>query len=100
VTTSKQPPKVPRDRPAVAVLGLARGGESITHGVAWLDENNMVKCTAAWLLDTWCEEGILGRHTEGRLFPKDGQRFLNELPYAYRGGYHRAQILRGPGAET
>ena len=35
----------------------------------------------------WAEEGVVGRSQSGRVFPQDGQRFLDELPYAYRSAY-------------
>lgn len=35
----------------------------------------------------WETEGVLGRSQSGRVFPGDGQRFLDELPYAYRSAY-------------
>jgi len=38
----------------------------------------------------WQSEGIVGRAHSGRLYPDDGQAFLDELPFVYRGAHLRA----------
>lgn len=38
----------------------------------------------------WQNEGIVGRMHSGRLYPNDGQAFLDELPFVYRGAHLRA----------
>ena len=32
----------------------------------------------------WTREGIVGRSQTGRVFPSDGQAFLDELPFVYK----------------
>jgi len=48
----------------------------------------------------WSREGVVGRAFLGRLYPSDGQDFLDELPFVYRGAYLRAvpadEVLGGP----
>ncbi len=44
-------------------------------------------CDHAALMDSWKEQGIVGRASQGRVYPRDGQGFLDELPYAYRSAY-------------
>lgn len=41
-------------------------------------------------LRRWQAEGIVGRAESGRLYPADGQAFLDELPFVYRGAHLRA----------
>ncbi len=51
-----------------------------------LDQGKAV-CDDPKLLSEWVADGVKGRPDTPRLFPKDGQRFLDELPYVYRYTY-------------
>lgn len=55
-----------------------------TIATVWLDERGVVCSDRAALLTEWAATGILGRDSQGRLFPKDGRAFLEELLYAFR----------------
>ena len=46
--------------------------------------DGVVTCDRDELMDEWCREGVKGRASSPRLYPSDGQAFLDELPYAYR----------------
>jgi hypothetical protein len=49
-----------------------------------LDDQGVVRSDRAALLAEWTASGILGRASQGRLYPKDGRAFPEELPYAFR----------------
>lgn len=87
------PPRGPR--PAVAggviLYGLDDVGDDMTLAKAWLNDAGTVECDNAAFRDAWLQAGIVGRADHGRLFPEDGQAFLDELPYVYKGGYVRAE---------
>lgn len=55
-----------------------------TIATVWLDDRGVVCSDRAALLSEWATSGILGRASQGRLYPKDGRAFLEELPYAFR----------------
>ncbi len=46
------------------------------------------------LMAQWQKAGILGRPEFGRVFPQDGARFLEELPYMYRSNYLWAEQVK------
>lgn len=53
------------------------------RGRVWLDGGEAVTDLPA-LQALWSQDGLIGRGDRGRLFPSDGQAFLDELPFAYR----------------
>ena len=63
-------------------------------GTARLNTAGTVECDNVRMQHTWEDHGIVGRASRGRLFPKDGQSFLDELPFVYKGGYVRAEPIR------
>ncbi len=83
---------------------VGRTVELISHSSAsgrtiearvWLDAADHLLCDRPELLDRWSRDGVLGRSQQGRLFPRDGQRFLDELPFVYRTPYLSAVPSRG-----
>lgn len=58
--------------------------------LVWLD-GGTVRCDNQQLFDEWTARGIMGRQSRGFIFPRDGQAFLDELPFAYRGAYTWAE---------
>lgn len=52
-------------------------------------------CDHTVLMDSWKEQGIVGRADQGRVYPHDGQKFLDELPFAYRSAYLWAEPAQG-----
>ncbi len=50
-------------------------------------DHGSVACDDSKLLSEWVADGIKGRPGQPRVFPKDGQPFLDELPYVYRYTY-------------
>jgi hypothetical protein len=46
-----------------------------------------VQSTLPEMFRSWESEGIVGRGSQGRLYPKDGQKFLDELPFMYKSAY-------------
>ena len=55
--------------------------------------DGLVSCDSPEHLDDWNRNGILGRSDRGVLYPRDGQAFLDELPFAYRSPYLWAEIV-------
>ena len=55
-------------------------------------ENEQAVTDHSHLLEKWTRLGILGKPEEGRLFPRDGQRFLEALPFMYRSAYFWAEL--------
>ena len=64
--------------------------ESKISVVVYLDKSGNVNSSDKDLLKKWSEEGIVGRAEKGRLHPKDGQQFLDELPFMYKSAYYMA----------
>jgi hypothetical protein len=58
-----------------------------TYGEVWLDALGKVQSTLPEMFRNWEAEGIVGRGSHGRLYPKDGQKFLDELPFMYKSAY-------------
>lgn len=69
----------------VRILGLDATGDPVRVCAVRLEQGVAV-CQPPRFPE-WDEQGIVGRAEAGRLFPRDGQRFLDELPYAYRSAY-------------
>lgn len=44
-------------------------------------------CDSREIMAKWEAVGVVGRADRGRVFPRDGQAFLDELPFAYRSAY-------------
>ena len=74
----------------VVLRGLDKTGRVETMAEVWIDDNGNVSCDSSELLADWEQEGVVGRSSKGRLFPKDGQAFLDELPFAFRSAYFLA----------
>lgn len=71
---------------AVRVQALDEEGEP--KPLAWVRlVSGVVISDNADLLEKWTQEGIVGRASQGRLYPRDGQKFLDELPYHYKSPY-------------
>jgi hypothetical protein len=80
---------------AVVIKGLApkTDGKVQVLCSAWLDESGTVLSDSEQAMRSWQSTGIVGRAGNGRLFPKDGQRFLDELPYSYKNAHMQAQPI-------
>lgn len=74
----------------VTVFGLDSEGEPVELCSVRLQGQAAVPSTDRF--PEWESEGIVGRGQTGRVFPRDGQRFLDELPYAYRSAYLWAEV--------
>jgi hypothetical protein len=80
---------------AIALLELNAEAQQKIAALAWLD-GDAVRCSDAKLLEQWTAEGIAGRAAQGRLFPRDGRAFLEELPFMYKSPYLCAAPLTLP----
>lgn len=69
----------------VTVYGLDATGDQVALCTVRLQGEVAVPSTNRF--PEWETEGIVGRGQLGRVFPRDGQRFLDELPFAYRSAY-------------
>jgi hypothetical protein len=69
-------------------------GRSHAAARVTIDVNGVVRCDEPDLMEQWRRHGIVGRSSMGRLYPKDGQTFVDELPFAYSGSRVRAESLR------
>jgi hypothetical protein len=78
----------------VALRRPGVGEDADTVAEVWLDEAGRVAASAAHLLEQWQREGIVGRASQGRLYPRDGQKFMDELPYMYKSPYLWAEPIR------
>ncbi|MFZ9887444.1 MAG: hypothetical protein ACO3JL_08065 [Myxococcota bacterium] len=73
---------------AVRLRRLNDEGEPVTWGMVTLhDDGVTVTCEPAELLTGWERDGILGRAHFGVVYPRDGRRFLDELPFMYKSPY-------------
>ena len=59
-------------------------------------KGSSAECDNQELMTQWQKAGILGRPEFGRVFPQDGARFLEELPYMYRSNYLWAEQVKPP----
>lgn len=71
-----------------------KGDKPEVLGEVWLDAQGKVQTGLKQLLTTWEKDGIVGRGDKGRLYPRDGQRFLDELPFMYKSPYLWAEPKR------
>ncbi len=72
--------------PCVKVFGLDSTGEVVLLCTVRLQAGAAVYDPPSSFPE-WEEEGVLGRSSSGQVYPQDGQRFLDELPYAFRSAY-------------
>ena len=78
--------------PVVYIRRLDGDEEPRLWAIAHLaSDGTTVTCDKASLLQKWVDKGIVGRASRGRLFPHQGQAFLDELPYMYRSAYMMAE---------
>lgn len=78
----------------VRLMQLDQEGNPIPWATVLLDDDGLtVLCDSADLLSEWERMGIIGRATSGILFPRDGRRFLDELPFVYKSAYCFAEPL-------
>lgn len=79
-------------RVALCKPGFGESPETVAE--VWLGDDGRVASSAPDLLAGWEKDGIVGRASHGRLYPKDGQKFLDELPYMYKSAYLWAEPVR------
>ncbi len=65
--------------------------ETVRATVKLEPKSGTVSCDDKDLLEQWNTEGIFGRQQNGRVYPKDGQKFLDELPFVYKSAYFWAE---------
>lgn len=76
--------------PRVRLRELNGDGEAVEVAEVILQNGEAVTSHPV-LMESWQKEGILGRPEFGVVFPQDGARFLEELPYMYRSVYFWAE---------
>lgn len=76
---------------SISIRELGPDGESVEVARVRLVDGQAFTTNADLMAD-WTESGIVGRMEAGRVYPKDGQRFLEELPYMYRSAYFWAEM--------
>jgi len=81
------------DRAAALLRATESDGEQTTIARVWVDDSGVVQIDNEQFADLWRKKGIVGRADHGRLYPKDGQAFVDELPYMYKGSHLRAQPI-------
>jgi hypothetical protein len=89
---SKRGPGWTGQKVALRALGTSQKPDTVAE--VWLDRTGHIKTGAGDLLKGWERDGIVGRAKNGRLYPRDGQRFLDELPYMYKSPYLWAEPVR------
>ena len=78
------------------VLMSPEHGEPDSNWVARVSiVDGSVTCDNADQLEDWNRNGILGRSDKGVIYPRDGQTFLDELPFVYRSVYLWAEPVEG-----
>lgn len=79
---------LPRNcKPQVKIQGLDQNSQITTVALVGYEETSgLALCDSPDLSQEWCR-GIVGRQQNGRIFPSDGHRFLEELPFVYRSAY-------------
>lgn len=79
---------------AVRLMRLDAEGIPVVWAVVRLGEDgHKIHCDHDGLMTEWRTEGIVGRASEGVLFPHQGRRFLDELPFMYKSAYCFAEPL-------
>lgn len=86
---------------AVRLMRLDEQGRPVLWAMVSLDDDGRtLRCEPAELLMEWEREGVVGRAATGLLFPRDGRRFLDELPFVFKSPYCFAEPVPrddGPG---
>jgi hypothetical protein len=80
----------------VGIFSYAASCADNTLATVWLDDDGCAMVDDEGLFERWNREGIIGRSSSGRLFPRDGLRFLVELPFAFRSPAFFAKVLEKP----
>lgn len=78
---------------SVQVLKIGPEHTPMVSATVSLDGNGTVTCDNSEMMENWIAQGIVGRPEKGRLFPAQGQLFLDELPFVYRSPYLWAEPL-------
>ncbi len=76
--------------PSVLLLRLGLDDGPRVAARAALADDGAVIIDDDRLRQEWEAKGIVGRSEMGRVYPRDGQAFLDELPFMYRGAHLRA----------
>lgn len=85
------PPNInSKECPQVRIRRLNSEAEPTDYATVSLRDGQAVTDNEE-LMEKWQKAGILGRPEAGRVFPQDGTRFLDELPYMYRSSYYWAE---------
>ena len=71
----------------------AQGNPTLFATVSLCKETQTLLCDHEELMSEWEREGILGRASEGTVFPSEARRFLDELPFMYKSAYFFAEPL-------
>ena len=80
-------------KPQVKIQGLDQNAQITTVALVGVEETSgLALCDSSDLAQEW-SKGVVGRQQNGRLFPSDGQRFLEELPFVYRSAYLWAESI-------
>jgi len=74
-------------KPKVLLKKPGAGPAAETYAEVWLDAKGVVRASVPELQKVWESQGIVGVGSHGRLYPKDGQKFLDELPVMYKSAY-------------
>ena len=74
---------------ALILISISADGHRTTRGRVWL-EDGTARTDLAGALARWERDGVVGRSDRGRLYPRDGQAFIDELPFVYQGPYLHA----------
>lgn len=94
------PNQGPKPAPQVRIRELNDDAEPVDVATVGLRADGKAVTEHEQLMKDWEKLGILGRPESGRVFPQDGAKFLDELPYMYRSVYFWAEKTGGanPGA--
>ena len=80
-------------KPQVKMLGLDPHSQVTTVALVGIETTSgLALCDSPDLSQEWCK-GIVGRQQNGRLYPSDGEKFLDELPFVYRSPYLWAEAI-------
>lgn len=78
----------------VRLIRLDEEGNPTIFATVSLDERkDVLSCDHDGLMEEWRRDGILGRASQGTVFPSDARRFLDELPFMYKSPYFFAEPL-------
>jgi hypothetical protein len=85
-------PNTTPSKPLVRIRELNEDAEPQDVALVGLDQGRAATDHKQLMAD-WEKAGIVGRPEQGRVFPQDGERFLNELPFMYRSVYFWAEKI-------